>query len=175
MGQCTEAMIARIEAHPSYSSGVSNDRNGIGLLQIIRSICFNFEDQQQVAQSVHEALQRFYALKQAKHETVAQYYERYQNQVEVMDQCGAAYGNHSGVMRDAYKTLQIDPNTASPVDKARVETYAKESSLAMGLILGADRARFGSMIQEFENAYTTGDKTKWPKTLSGAYRVLSNS
>ena len=91
-GQCTEAMMARVEAHPDYE--VTNDaRDGVALLRIIRSICFDFQEQKFIQQSVHEALQRFYALKQAKHETVAQYYERFQNQLDVLNQIGASVGS----------------------------------------------------------------------------------
>ena len=66
IGQCTDAMIARFESHKHYSS-VADERHGINLLRIIRSIYFDFQDQKYVAQSIHQEKQRFYAIKQGRH------------------------------------------------------------------------------------------------------------
>jgi hypothetical protein len=45
--------------------------------------------------------------------------------------------------------------------------------LTTGFIMGADKARYKSMILEFENTYTMG-VNKWPKMLTDAHRVLAN-
>lgn len=56
---------------------------------------------------------------------------------------------------------------------ARIRELARERMLATGFILGCDRTRYGSMIRDFENAFTTG-KNMWPKVLADAYRTLTN-
>ena len=53
LGQCTDALVARIEAHSKYTAA-SVVRDGIELLAIIKSICFNFQDQKYVPQSIYE-------------------------------------------------------------------------------------------------------------------------
>ena len=49
----------------------------------------------------------------------------------------------------------------------------RDRILATGLILGADRSVYGTMIRGFGNGYTTG-RNEWPKTLTDAYRTLIN-
>ena len=62
LGQCTDAMIAQVETHPQYGT-VFDDRDSIILLTIIKSIRFNFQDQNYVLQSIFESKQRFYSMK----------------------------------------------------------------------------------------------------------------
>jgi hypothetical protein len=74
LGQCTDALVARIEAHGQYPQA-STTRDGIGLLVIIKSICFNFQDQKYVPQSIFEAKKRWYKIEQGRTETLTQYFE----------------------------------------------------------------------------------------------------
>jgi len=76
LGQCMELLASRVTQHQDWAT-VNRDMDGIGLLKIIKSICYNFEDQKYVPQSIHEASNRFFNLKQAKHELPVQCYERY--------------------------------------------------------------------------------------------------
>jgi len=59
IGQCTDTMVARITANNAYKKTM-DERNGIDLLKIIKGICFNFEDQKCMQQSIFEAKMRFY-------------------------------------------------------------------------------------------------------------------
>jgi hypothetical protein len=172
IGQCTDALVARVEAHPKFAT-VADNRDGIALLIIIKSICFNFQDQKYVPQSVFETKRRFYSLKQAQHETVAQYYERFQNQASVLEQCGGTIGGDHGVHQIIYDEMKVDATKASDPVKETVRAEARERALAIGLLLGADRNRHGAMIREYENAFTAG-RDEWPRTLLGSYRVLTN-
>jgi len=61
MGQHSEAMIARVHNHKDYSKFLAG-RDGIGQLDVIKSICFNFHDQKYVPQSIHDAKVRFYTM-----------------------------------------------------------------------------------------------------------------
>ena len=45
--------------------------------------------------------------------------------------------------------------------------------MAMGLILGADRQRFGKLIEDLENQHTQGMKS-FPQTVSDAFILLNN-
>ena len=62
MGQCTDAMITQVKAYPKYET-VFDDQDGTRLLNIIKSIRFNFQDQNYVLQSIFESKQRFYSMK----------------------------------------------------------------------------------------------------------------
>lgn len=172
IGQCSEAMMARIDNHKDYAQ-VLADRNSIGLLVIIKSICFNFHDQKYVPQSIHEAKVRFYTIRQGQFDTVTQYYEKYQNNTQVLDQCGGDIGLDTAVWKTVCGELNINEATTDADECKKVGSVVKDRMLATGLILGADRVRYGSMIRSFENAFTTG-RDEWPKTLVDTYRTLSN-
>jgi hypothetical protein len=172
LGQCTDALIARIEAHSKYATA-SVARDGIELLAVIKSICFNFQDQKYVPQSIYESKKRWYKIEQGRGEPLTQYYERYQNNVEVIEQCGGTVGYEEGVQATVYKDEGVSPTTTDAGEIKSVLDKTKERMLATGFIMGADEARYKSMILEFENSYTMG-VDKWPKTLTDAHRVLAN-
>ena len=69
IGQCSETMMARVDSHTDGKTVIAA-RDGIGLLKIIKAICFNFHDQKYIPQSIHEAKQRFYSIQQGQHDTV---------------------------------------------------------------------------------------------------------
>ena len=171
LGQCTDSMVVRVDAHSNYEQA-AEDRDGLALLRIVKSICFNFQDQKYVPQSIYEAKQRFYSLKQGRHETVAQYYDKYQNNVQVLEQCSATIGNETGVRNMVCKELQICVDTNDADERKIVVTKTKDRILAIGFILGADKGRYSGMVRGFENAYTTG-RDEWTKTLADAHRTLT--
>ena len=87
LGQCSDAMIARIEAHMDYPT-TSEKSDGVALLKIIKSVSFYFHDQKYAPQSIHEQKRHLFSIKQSQHETVTHYYERFHNAVQVLEQCG---------------------------------------------------------------------------------------
>ena len=54
LGQCTDSIVVRVDAHSNYEQS-AEDRDGLALLRIIKSICFNFQDQKYVPKSIYEA------------------------------------------------------------------------------------------------------------------------
>jgi len=172
IGQCSEAMIARVDNHSDHAK-VLADRDGISLLVIIKSTCFNFHDQKHVLQSIHEAKVRFYSMRQGHFDTVTQHCEKCQNNVQVLDQCGGDIGLDTGVWKMTCLEQGMSNTTTDSDELKKVQTLVKDRMLATGFILGADRFRHGSMIRNFENAFTTG-RNEWPKTLVDACRTLSN-
>jgi hypothetical protein len=172
LGQCTDALVARVEAHNKYAMA-SAARDGIELLSIIKSICFNFQDQKYVPQSIYKSKKRWYKIEQGRSEPLTQYYERYQNNVEVIEQCGGTVGYEEGVRSMVCTDKGISQTTTDAGQVKTVLEKTKERMLATGFIMGADETRYKSMILEFENSYTMG-VNKWPKTLTDAHRVLAN-
>jgi len=137
-GQCSEAMLARLEAH-SECPALDASRDAIGLLRVIKSICFNFHDQKYTPQSIHEAKVRFYAIRQGRFEAVAQHYERYQNNTHVLEQCGGEIGLDFAIWKIACKEKGFSESTEDPDEHKVIKTVARDRMFAAGLILGADR------------------------------------
>lgn len=91
IGQCTEAIIARIESSKPHGQ-VSKDRTSMALLKTIQSIVLDIQDQTCVAQTVHIQKRQLHKMAQGQHETVPQHFERFQNKVEAITQVGGSFG-----------------------------------------------------------------------------------
>ena len=46
--------------------------------------------------------------------------------------------------------------------------------MAMAFISGANRIKYGRLIEELENSYLKGNKNESPKTVTDAYNLLLN-
>jgi hypothetical protein len=53
------------------------------------------------------------------------------------------------------------------------ERLAKEQYLACAFILGADKTRYGRMLEDLKNSFTQG-VDKYPKNMTDAYNLLVN-
>ena len=172
IGQCTDDMLTQTKSHKDYKS-VSSRMNGVEVLKIIRAICYSFEDQKYLAQSLHEANHRFHSMRQAKHETPVQHYERFQNCAKVLEQCGGSIGQEEDLLKVIFKDMGMSPTTTIASEKDAVTAASRERMLGIGFIIGADRTRYGNMLRSLENAYAAG-RDEWPKSLTNAYRVMTN-
>jgi len=159
-------------AHKDFKQ-VSADMNDIGVLKTIKSICYNFEDQKHVPQSICKANTRLHNLKQAKHELPVQHCERCQNWTQVLEQCGGTIGKEAGLLKAVCMEKKISLAMASARELSMVSAATRERMLAIGFLLGADRSRHGNMIREFENLFVAG-LDEWLKTLSDACGVMTN-
>lgn len=74
IGQCTKAILARIELHGNCKQ-VSKDRTAIGPLKITQGIMLDVQDQKCSAQTVRTQKRQLCKMVQGPHETVAQHCE----------------------------------------------------------------------------------------------------
>ena len=172
LGQCTDAMVARIEAHADYMA-TSDASDGVALLVMIKSISFYFHDQKYAPQSIHEQKRLLFSIRQSQHETVTHYYERFHNSVQVLEHCGGSIGTDPGVVQIVCDNLGFSTTTTDPTEVRIVTEAVHEYSMAAAFLLGADPNRFGTMLRDYENGFTNG-RDEWPKTLNEAHRRLVN-
>jgi hypothetical protein len=71
------------------------------------------------------------------------------------------------------KEKGLDINTITTAETKEVSKDAQERYLAVAFILGADRGRFGRLVEDLENAYLQG-QNKYPTTMTAAYHLLTN-
>ena len=97
------------------------------------------------------------------------------NQRDVGEHCGGNLGDHKSLMKhflDKKLKGTTDAETASKKREAKKE--AEEAYMDMAFILGANRIKYGRLIEELENSYLKGNENKYPKTVTDAYNLLSN-
>ena len=143
-GQCSDIM-RQLESLDNFST-ISAEGDGLKLLKAIKNLNFSFQSQKYMPHSLHEAKRHFYLFSQGKQDTVA-YYEQYLNIIEVIETIKGSIG--------------IDPGTELLIAEERNKTVdeltqaekeeAQQRYLAVAFILGADRSRFGKLIENLEN------------------------
>jgi hypothetical protein len=132
---------------------------------------FIFQTQKYGPQAMHEAKKRFYMLRQDKHTSVQQYYESFINTVEVIEHCGGDIGTDRSLVEEMLGGRER--SIASEAIMINAEQQAKDKYLACAFILGADKTRYGRLLEDLENSYTQGDD-KFPKVMTDAYNLLVN-
>jgi hypothetical protein len=172
-GQCSPGIRAKIESMPNHAQ-ITIDGDPIELLKNLKSVMYNFQSTKYTAQAIYEAKRRFYMHRQADAE-VPDYYKTFRNNLEVIEHNGGSFG-----MEPSLTTMglaKIDPaltmDSATPAQIAEAAETGKEAAMACAFLLGADRKRFGKLIEDLENSFTQGHD-KFPKTLSDAYKLLVN-
>jgi len=171
-GQCSDAMRAKLEGQQGHEA-MSKRADGIGLLKAIKSIVYNFQDQKYLPEALFEANRRFYSCNQGK-DSAQDYHTQFQNTVDVIEHCGGQIGNDPGIVAAVARDLgHTDLSTIDPAEYSKVTKLAKERYLAVGFLLGADKSRFGKLIEDLENDFTQ-KQDKWPKDLNAAYHLLVN-
>lgn len=171
-GQCTEAMRAKLESISSHQT-IAAASDGIELMKNIKTVMYNFQSQKYAPLALHESKKRFYALTQDKHTTVTVYLERFQNSVEVIEHCGGTIGIDPGLVDITMTaaTPVMTRATATPTQLLAAENYTKEEYLACSFLMGADRHRYGKLLEDLENDFTQR-RDNYPKTLVDAYNLL---
>jgi len=100
-----------------------------------------------------------------------EYFERVKNIVEVIKSIG---GSLVDDMHLADELPQVQPAggyTAQQYEIARETILNKK--IAYGILVRADRGRYGKLIEEVENAYLKGNND-YPRTPTEAYNLLVN-
>jgi hypothetical protein len=65
----------------------------------------------------------------------------------------------------------VNRDAATPATMEAAKKYAREQNLACAFMLGADRKRYGKLLENLENDYTQKNH-RWPKTITDAYSLL---
>ena len=102
LGQCSEAMKAKLESENMYDK-ISNDGDVIALLKLIRSIAFDYESKQYPHLAVYNSMRSFYGFYQKPSMTNDAYLEAYQNIRDVVEHCGGDLMDHESLIQHTLK------------------------------------------------------------------------
>lgn len=99
-----------------------------------------------------------------------EYFERVRNVVDVINSLGGTLADEMHLIGElpphpatGYTQIQIDQAKERIIDK----------KIAYGLLVQADRNRYGKLIEEVENSYLKGNND-YPSTPTEAYNLLVN-
>ena len=134
--------------------------------------------------SINEARTNFNSYKQKNNETLTQYLEHFRSLVEVLEHYGANIGEDEAFIKEAEKLIDEFPPNINDHDydtyKEKVANYrakckktARNRTLALAFLKGADRRLYGNLWIELENQFTR-QHDQYPIDLTAAYNMLLN-
>ena len=104
-----------------------------------------------------------------------QYYIHFMNQRDVVEHCSGNLGDHKILMKHCLdKKLPGMTDAKTALNKREAKKEAKEAYMVMAFISGANRIKYGILIEELEKSYLKGNKNEYPKTVTDAYNLLLN-
>ena len=171
-GQRTDILRQKLEALHDFEE-MSTNGDGLALLKAIKNTAFNFQSQKYLPHSLYESTRRFYMTVQGKYMTTQAYLEQFQNMIDVIGHTGGMVGHQPGIERAIMRERGIDPTNATTMQQMEIEKDAQNRYLAVALMLGSDKARFGRLLENLENDYLQG-QNNYPTSITAAYNLLTN-
>ena len=117
-------------------------------------------------------MRSFYTLHQGQDTTQA-YYERFNAAIDVVKEMGGNIGTSHTATNYILEANGTVPSSATSQQRAAASITGAEMYKAIAFTLGADRKRFGKLIEDLSNNYLLGNNN-YPKTMISAYNLLQN-
>jgi Zinc knuckle len=164
-GQCSEAMKSKIKSITGYKGKADAD-DCFWLLQQIKAVTLLFDEKRNPFISAMDALKGFLNCRQNATQTPSEYLEELKGWADTIEYRGGTFAMSHELVP------QSDDQGRERTDEER-RTIARDTTLAIALIKGADPTRYGTLITAFANSFAMG-KDEYPTDLSAAYGVLVN-
>ena len=161
-GQCTEAMVSKLETDKNYKKIMADD-NVIGLMKLIKTLSHENNETKYDHWNVTGTMIKLYKIKQKPNEKLIIYYKRFINLVEIAEVQGGLIT--SDVL--AKKENNYSSNKDAALQKCR------NKYLACLFLRSVDWNKHGNCIKELNNLHLAGHNN-YPTTISEAVNYLSN-
>jgi hypothetical protein len=163
LGQCTEALRAKLEAREEF---VPASQDGIALLRLIRTVTHTFEkERSNLANEINKLKGKFYSMKQGKYENLVQYHRRFESMVAAMEAVEISLTEPCMIKQVAasHGRTQLGA-TASDKEEA------KQRLLANQFIRSANY-RYDAFRRELEHSMLN-ERDEYPKSVAAALEIM---
>jgi hypothetical protein len=138
-----------------------------------------FRTKQYLSHSLHLIMRDFYNMIQGKHRSNQEYYDEFNSMVETAEDSGATIGPHPAGITECLTAIAVDIDNPTAAEKVASIQLATQRYLSVAFLLGADRVRYGTLIEEIENEFlrnkgTSSSAGTYPTTVAEAYDYLCN-
>jgi hypothetical protein len=171
-GQCTDFMRQRLEALGNFKQ-MSTQGGSIALLKAIKSLVYNFQSQKYLPHSLHLAAQQFYSCKQSKRMLTQSYIEEFQSCIDMIKESGGSIRYSPEMVKRLCKQKGTPLKDMDKTATLAIQQEAEERYLAVAIMIGADRSRFGTLLEDLQNNYLQ-KRDNYPKTMAESYNLLTN-
>jgi hypothetical protein len=138
LGQCTPSLKSKLANDAGFATLEQND-DVKGLLGKLKELAFSTGGVQHPFWTLQNMLRRLTAINQGEKESVQNYHKRFLAMTEVIE---AQWGQFC-------PTELADSNSAADKKKAR------DQLLSMIFLAGADKTRYGKLVESLNNSYLT--------------------
>jgi hypothetical protein len=164
-GQCSESLRSGLRGcndHATYSEDVDS----LALLKGIRAEMTGFRNKQCLPHSLHSMMSNFCDLIKGKHRSNQEHYDEFNSMVDTAEASGATIGAHPGGASEILNTTARDANNPSNAESAEAVATATQRHLAVAFLLGSDKVRCGTLVEEIENEFL---RNKGVSSSAGTY------
>ena len=156
LGQCTHHMKARVVNDSDYPT-LEKNFDVVGLINKLREFAFSTGGEHYKFLNLYKAMRQLFSIHMGTKETVPNYHKRFEALFKVTE---AQFG-------------LLCPHEMCENQQAATRKTARDQLMAMIFLAGADKIRYGTLLDDLDNAYLA--KTdNYPKTLDTALSLLSN-
>ena len=169
-GQYSDPMRARLEGSVGFEK-YSKEKDVLMLLKEIKQLMFCSDTVKYSLHALRNAHKRFNSCEQGRTATPNEYLQQFTNYVDVITYSGGEVGTDPKTITMVATEMGLDHETTTKENKLKINAEAKERYLAICFFLGADRQRYGRLLENTENNFLQGSNT-YPKTVNAAHNLL---
>jgi hypothetical protein len=164
-GQCSEAMRAKVKSLSHYKEKTELT-DCVWLLRQIKAVTLQFDEKRNVLMSLIDARTSLMNCKQEPGQQPAEYGDTIRAWAETIE-------HHGGTIAENYKLIPDRDKDGNELSVEQRKQIARDRTLAIILIRGADRTKYGTLIADLTNQYVMG-RDEYPLDLLSAQGVLVN-
>ena len=165
--QCSDGICAKIETM-SYHETISNDGDTIGLLKNIKSVMANFQTSRKPVQSIMNCKKTLLAYFQGRYQTILDYHKQFKGLIDGIEYNGGSVGAEQHIYEAHLRSAGVTIDSNVTEEQLTDALYlAKDKTIAYLFLFGADKIRFGKLLEVIENTFNQGDD-KFPTDLTHA-------
>ena len=98
-GQCTKAIRNELDLESGFAI-IAKEGDVIGLLKMIRKICYNLQSYKYSPQAIRDAVCKLYVQDQDLSKSVTDYLKKLLASINVIDLVGSIIGVHSQIIKE---------------------------------------------------------------------------
>jgi hypothetical protein len=164
--RCENDLTDRLETRPGYKEW--SMRKPLVFLRMIKEECIAFKDNEYPCSTQHKVFKDLYNILQGPEESVSDYAKRVRVHWELLLlSTTISYNRINPKLHEGYTSKTI-------VERAVLNIRTDERFIAYVMVVGADKRRFGQLIERLEDAYDVGTDN-YPHTIDDAKNYLDRT
>jgi hypothetical protein len=164
--RCENDLTDRLETRPGYKEW--SMRKPLVFLRMIKEECIAFKDNEYPCSTQHKVFKDLYNILQGPEESVSDYAKRVRVHWELLLlSTTISYNRINPKLHEGYTSKTI-------VERAVLNIRTDERFIAYVMVVGADKQRFGQLIERLEDAYDVGTDN-YPHTIDDAKNYLDRT